>query len=158
MLHGFELDLIWGVVLGLQVLWTQLGLAMGSGLSAGAAPLYAAWREDRFLAGLGQVERLWFSQTVFVTRWMDERWMLLKWGQRAERIRDRIKELLDPLLYGKELILEDVDDGGPFGFIADMRDGLICVRKNLGFREDVGSRWFRVRSSGIQGLNQFVNK
>ncbi len=50
---------------------------MGSGLSAGAATLYAAWVEDKFLRSLSQVRLATFRRYFLVLRWMDDRWVVV---------------------------------------------------------------------------------
>ena len=73
-----ELDLVFGVVLVCGVMCTQLGLAMGSGLSAGAATLFAAWREGKFLRSMSVIPRMVFEQRTLALRWMDDRWILVR--------------------------------------------------------------------------------
>ena len=72
-----ELDLKYGVVYVMEELWVQLGLAMGSGMAAGAATLYTAWLEDKFVRSLSLRRLTIYKEYVLALRWMDDRWVIV---------------------------------------------------------------------------------
>lgn len=72
-----DVDLKFGLVLIMGQLFQQKGLAMRSGLAAGAATLYAAWVEDKFLKSMSLIRLAVFQQYFLVIRWMDDRLILV---------------------------------------------------------------------------------
>ena len=72
-----EVGLAFGLVIIMGKLYQQLGLAMGSGLAAGAATLYASWTEDAFLKTLSLHTLAEFRRLFLIMRWQDDRWILV---------------------------------------------------------------------------------
>lgn len=156
-LTAVELDLNFGQVLIMGKAYLQEGLAMGSGLAAGAATLFAAWIADRFLRALTLAEQAMFKRFFLILRWMDDRWVLARRGLTAGMKRI-LRRILSKTFYGEELPLGRDQQNNPFGFRSIAREGKVYVKQDEKLGTDDDGGWANFPMRQMVGPQQFETK
>lgn len=145
-----DVGLRFGLVLIMGRLFEQSGLAMGSGLAAGAATLYAAWME-------GSLVQLATYMRFFLTlRWMDDRWVLVRksWSGETKVI---LEMIMARNFYGDELILEMDKSNHPFGFTCTRKGNDILIKQKDQLGLDLEHGWIERPTRRMVGPTQYEN-